>query len=114
MQNKKLDDTLEMLKGKLDEAAAKTAAKSIQKWETTLEGAEWRGAKTIHEDLGRLRKHLEGDKLDGAKIGNLMVKLGESTSRVAGHEEQKGIEKVDQLGKALVAAGQKLGAKKAA
>ncbi len=114
MQNKKLDDTIEMLKGKLEQAAAKTAVKSIEKWETTLEDAEWRGAKTIHEDLGRLRKHLEGDDLDGAKIGDLLVKLGESTSRVAGHEEQKGIEKVDQLGKALVAAGEKMGAKKTA
>ncbi len=112
MQNKKLDDTIEMLKGKLEQSAAKTAAKSIEKWETTLESAEWRGAKTIHEDLARLRKHLEGDNLDGAKIGELMIKLGESTSRAAGHEETKGIEKVEQLGHALVAAGEKLGGKR--
>jgi len=112
MQNKKIKKTLDILKGKLNNAATSGGVKSIRKWEKLLKKAEFRGAKTICKDLGKLRRQLENDDLDSSKIKELLISMGESTVRVAGHEEQKGIEKIEKLGEALIKAGKNLGAKK--
>ena len=106
---KSIDSTIELLKGKLTEAAAKKAPAAIQKWEDELEKADWRGAKTIHEDLGKLRRHLEGTSTDESTIGELLVKLGNSTSHAAAHAEGEGRTALESLGAALVKAGEGLG-----
>jgi hypothetical protein len=106
--SKKIDSTLELFQGKLNEAAAKQGAKMISKWQTDLEKAEFSGAKTIHADLGKLRKHLEGDELDGATIGSLLVKLGNSTERAAKNAKGASASKLENLGQALVKAGESL------
>lgn len=103
-----IESTIKFLQGHLTEAAAKKGAEAIGKWETDLEKADWRGAKVIHEDLVKLRHHLEGDKLDGGAIGELMVKLGESTTRAAAHAEGKDGGKLETLGQTLVKVGEGL------
>lgn len=106
----KIDSTLTLVKGRLTEAAVKHGAEMIGKWEADLEKAEWHGAKTIHADLTKLRHYLEGDARDGVAIGELMVKLGESTERAAAHAESGADGKIESLGQALISAGKGLGA----
>jgi hypothetical protein len=105
----KIDSTIHLLTEKLTEAAVKHGAEIIGKWEADLENAEWRGAKTIHTDLTKLRHHLEGDTRDGVAIGELLIKLGESTDLAATHSEGDG-GKIESLGQALISAGKGLGA----
>jgi hypothetical protein len=105
----KIDSTIHLLTQKLTEAAVKHGAEMIGKWEADLEKAEWRGAKTIHADLTKLRHHLEGNTRDGVAIGELLIKLGESTERAAAHAESDG-DKLESLGQALISAGKGLGA----
>lgn len=102
----KIDSTINLLKGQLNSSAAKKGAEMIAKWEADLEKAEWRGAKTIHEDLIKLRHHLEGDKLDSAIIADLLVKMGESTERVATHAEGDDGSKLESLGHTLIKASE--------
>jgi hypothetical protein len=106
--SKKIDSTLELFQGKLNEAAVKQGAKMISKWQTDLEKAEFSGAKTIHTDLGKLRKHLEGGELDGATIAALLVKLGNSAERASKQAKGASVGKLESLGQALVKAGESL------
>jgi uncharacterized protein YjbI with pentapeptide repeats len=106
--SKKIDSTTELFQGKLTGAAVKTGAKMISKWQTDLEKAEFSGAKTIHADLGKLRRHLEGDDLNGATIGELLVKLGRSTERAAKLAKGVTASKLENLGQTLVKAGESL------
>ena len=104
----RIDPTINLLKGQLNGAAAKKGAEQIGKWEADLEKADWRGAKAIHENLVRLRHHLEGGDLNGATIADLLVKLGEETGRAASHAKGNTVGKLESLGQALVQAGQGL------
>jgi uncharacterized protein YjbI with pentapeptide repeats len=109
IMSKKIDATTELFKGKLTGAAVKTGAKMISKWEADLKEAEFTGAKTIHADLVKLRRHLEGDELDGATIGGLLVKLGGSTGRAATQAKGNNVGKLESLGQTLVKVGESLG-----
>ena len=80
------------------------AVKNIEGWETTLEKSEVAGAKTIHGNLERLKKLLQADEIDGAKVKDLVVKLGEETVRLAGKADDKSSEKIKALGEALTQA----------
>jgi len=106
----KIDSTIHLLSEKLTETAAKHGAEIIGKWEADLEAADFRGAKTIHTELGTLRHHLEGGKLDGAVVGELMVKLGEATERAAAHAEGTSGERLAKMAETLIRAGKGLGA----
>ena len=77
------------------------AVKNIEGWEATLEKLEVSGAKTIHGNLERLKKLLQADEIDSAKVKDLMVKLGEETVRIAGKADDKSAEKIKALGEAL-------------
>lgn len=99
-----VQSTTEALRGDLTSLGSK-GTDAIQKWEDKLEGADWRGAKTIHEDLGRLRRHLESGDLDGQKIGELLTKLGEATKRAADHAEGNSGAGLKDLAAALQEAG---------
>ncbi len=77
------------------------AVKNIEGWEATLEKSEVSGAKTIHGNLERLKKLLQADEIDGAKVKDLMVKLGEETVRLAGKADGKNAEKIKALGEAV-------------
>lgn len=109
----RIDLTFAILKDQLTKSAARKGAEIIGAWEADLEKANWRGAKTIHTDLVKLRRHLEagaveGGTLDGVLIGALMIKLGGSTMHAAAHAEGDPGRKLQSLGRALVAAGKGL------
>ena len=77
------------------------AVKNIEGWEATLEKSDVSGAKTIHGNLERLKKLLQADEIDGTKVKDLMVKLGEETVRLAGKADSKNAEKIKALGEAV-------------
>ncbi len=106
----KIDSTIHLLSDKLTETAAKHGAEIIGKWEADLEAADFRGAKTIHADLTKLRHHLEGGELNGVAIGELLVNLGGSTERAAAHAEGTAGERLAKMGETLISAGKGLGA----
>lgn len=102
-----IEPTINILQD-LTNAAVKKGVEKIAKWEGDLEKADFTGAKTIHSDLAKLRKHLEGESLDGKAIGALLVKLGESTGHASKHAEGKTVQQLELLGQALVKAGKSL------
>lgn len=106
----KIDATIHLLSDKLTETAAKHGAEIIGKWEADLEAADFRGAKTIHADLTKLRHHLEGGELNGVAIGELLVNLGGSTERAAAHAEGTQGERLAKMAETLISAGKGLGA----
>lgn len=77
------------------------AVKNIEAWEAHLETVEVAGAKGLSADLGRLKKLLQAESLDGAAIGKLMVKIAGQTSRIAGRAEGKRGQQVKELADAL-------------
>jgi hypothetical protein len=108
----RIDPTIKILTSQLTSTATKKGVEMIGRWEADLEKADWRGAKTVHEDLVKLRHHLEGGTPDGAVIAELLVKLGESTGRAAAHAKGDMGVQLSNLGQALVNAGQGLGAQR--
>ena len=104
----RINSTLDVLKGHLTGAAAKRGVEAIRQWEADLEEADWRGSKSIHADLVKLRRHLESGVLDGVVVGALLVKLGGSTVYAAAHTEGHTGGKLESLGRALVQAGKGL------
>ena len=103
----RIQPTVTALQGQLQDLEPKKGLELIGKWEHDLEHADWRGAKTIHANLLALRRQLEGE-LDGAKIKELLTKLGEETTRAAAHVEGNTGEQLKGLGQALEQAGNSL------
>lgn len=101
-----LDTTIQAFQNGLttlaQDKAVQQGVKNIDSWMTRLEKEDFRGAKIIHENLGKLKRHLEADHLDHSAIGDLLKTLGEETIRAASRAEGKQAEKVKQLGEALV------------
>ena len=100
-----LDTTIKAFTKTLEEGLSKSVAaqgiKNIDGWLPTLENAEFRGAKTIHDNLGKLKKHLESDELDGPAIGKLLRTLADETERAATQADDKEGEKVKHLAELL-------------
>lgn len=103
-----LDTTIKALQGGLTDLAAGKGVKNIEGWIETLEKADFRGAKVIHENLGKLKTHLEADTLDGPAIGALLHTLGEETKRSASHASGAQSEKITLLGELLGKSGSDL------
>ena len=55
-------------------------------------------------DLGKLKKLLAAEELDGEAIKSLVQKLGKETVAVAGKEETASAKHIKELGEALQAA----------
>ena len=80
----------------------------IARWTADMENADWRGAKTIHSNLVALHEQLGGGSPDGAKIKDLLTKLGEETGRAAAHAEGNTGSQLQHLADALQKAGNSL------
>lgn len=104
----RIQPTLTALQGSLTDLDPKKGADLIGKWTADMENADWRGAKTIHANLSALQKQLEGGSPDGAKIKELLTKLGEETGRAAAHAEGNTGSQLKQLAEALQQAGDSL------
>ena len=103
------DATIKHLKEGIKGFTISAAVKNIEGWEATLEKSEVSGAKTIHGNLERLKKLLQADEIDGAKVKELMHKLGEETVRLAGKADEKHADKIKALGEALTHATESAG-----
>ncbi len=77
------------------------AVSNIEGWEEYLSKHEHAGVKAVVADLGKLKKLLQSDQLDGQAIKNLLHKLGNDTTAVAGDEETATSSKIKELGSAL-------------
>ena len=73
------------------------AVRNIEAWQAHLETLEIPGVKGLSGDLGRLKKLLQAESLDGAAIASLVLKIAQQTARVGGRAEGKRAEQVKQL-----------------
>ena len=80
------------------------AVKNIEGWEETLGEMETPGVKGMATDLGKLKKLLQAEEIDGEAVKTMVAKLGKSTVTLAGKAESKNAEKVKHLGEALASA----------
>lgn len=95
------DATIKHIKEGVKGFTISAAVKNIEGWEATLEKVETTGVKTILRDLQSLRKHLQADEIDGAKVKDLVLKLGKETVTIAGKTDSKNAEKIKALGEVL-------------
>jgi hypothetical protein len=101
MATPSLDTTIKAIQGGLTSLAADKGVKNIEGWMQQLDEAEFRGAKTIRDNLGKLKRHLESGNLDGAAIGELLGTLGQATVRAASNAQGAQGRKIQQLGELL-------------
>lgn len=85
----------------VDHIPPAAASKLIDEWAASLKGAEIAGAQDIVQDLHALKQALHAEKPDAAAIKKLVSKLGEATTKIAGHATASTKEHVVALGKAL-------------
>ena len=77
------------------------AISNIEGWEEYLSKHEHAGVKAVVTDLGKLKKLLKSEELDGTAIKTLLHKLGKDTTAVAGDETTGSSAKIKELGGAL-------------
>ena len=83
---------------------ADKAVKNIESWEEYLSKHDHEGVKGVVTDLGKLKKLLQAEELDGKAITTLVHKLGKETVKVAGEGETANAQHIKELGEALSAA----------
>ena len=83
--------------------AADKAVTNIESWEEYLSKHDHEGVKVVVTDLGKLKKLLQADELDGKAITTLVHKLGKETVKVAGDSETANSKHIKELGEALSA-----------
>jgi hypothetical protein len=77
------------------------AVSTIEGWEEYLSKREHAGVNAVMADLGKQKKLLQKDELDGGAIKTMLQKLGKDTTAVAGDKDTAGSKKIKQLGAAL-------------
>jgi hypothetical protein len=97
---KTIDNTIKALQTGLTDLGVNKGIKNIEGWMETLEQEEFRGAKAIHDNLGKLKRKLESDDSDGESVAELLNKLADETKRAASHANGQE-EKIAQLGEML-------------
>ena len=80
---------------------AEKAVANIESWETYLSKHDHEGVKAVVTDLGKLKKLLQADELDGKAITTLLHKLGKDTVKVASDGENPNSKHIKELGEAL-------------
>jgi len=101
----KLEATINALHGGLTQLGIAAGVKNIDGWMETLEQADFTGAKTIHEHLGKLKSELQAGTPNGAAIMASLKSLGEETTKVAGQVDGEAGQKIAHLGEHLTKAG---------
>ena len=79
------------------------AIKNIEAWEAHLETVEVSGVKGLLTSLGRMRRLLQAEPLDGVAIGKLMVTIAGETGRIAGRVQGPRAKQVEELAAAMEA-----------
>ena len=101
MPTTRFETTIKALKDGAQSFTAEKAVTNIEGWEDYLSKHDHEGVKTVVADLGKLKKLLETEKLDGTAIQKLVHKLGKDTVAVAGDETTGSSSKIKELGEAL-------------
>lgn len=97
--------TANALEKGFENVSPEASIKLIEDWETQLEGYEGAGGKGLLRDLEALKKELgKGDKMNGEKVQELTVKLGQATIKAAEGMEGAGQEKLKAIGETLASA----------
>ena len=96
-----LDTTIKAFQNSLSEIGVAKGIESIDGWMETLEQAEFSGAKSINENLGKLKQQLQSGHPDGAAIGKLLNTLGDETTRTASQADSSQSGKLQQFGQML-------------
>ena len=79
------------------------AVKNIEAWEAHLATVEVSGVKGLSSNLGRLKRMLRAEPLDGAAIGKLMLTIAGETGRIAGRADGARKKQIEELATALEA-----------
>ena len=104
MATTRFETTLHAIKGGVKSFTIDKATQNIEGWEDYLGKHDHEGVKKVVQDLGKLKKLLHGKELDGAKIKELIAKLGKDTVAVAGDEQNASAKHIRDLGEALTEA----------
>jgi hypothetical protein len=104
MSTTRFETTIKALHEGAKALTVEKAVSNIEGWEEYLGKHEHSGVKAVVSDLGKLKKLLQADELDGTSIKNLLHKLGKDTTAVAGDEENATSSKIKELGAALAKA----------
>jgi len=94
-------ETTSAFKKGVDNIPPAAASTLIDDWAASLKDNDAPGAKEIVHDLHALKKALHADKPDAAAIKKLVSKLGEETTKIAGHATASTKDHVAALGKTL-------------
>lgn len=89
----------------LENVTPAAGIKLIDSWIEAVQDVEVPGIKGLAKDLEGLKKQLEADEPDQAKIKALVAKLGEATTKSAAKAEKENVKpKLESLGDALAKA----------
>ena len=101
MSTTRFETTIKALHEGAKSFTVEKAINNIEGWEEYLSKHEHAGVKAVVADLGKLKKLLGSDELDGTAIKTLLHKLGKDTTAVAGNDEAAASTKIKELGAAL-------------
>ncbi len=101
MATSRFESTITALKQGAKALTVDKAVSNIEGWEDYLSKHDHDGVKRVVTDLGKLKKLLQADELDGEAIKKLVQKLGKETTAVAGDETTGSAKHIKDLGAAL-------------
>ncbi len=101
MPTTKFTTTIKAIQEGAKSFTAKKAVTNIETWEEYLSKHDEEGVKVVVTDLGKLKKLLQAEELDGKAITTLVHKLGKETVKVAGEGETANAKHIKELGEAL-------------
>ncbi len=104
MATTRFESTLHAIKGGVKSFTIDKATQNIEGWEDYLSKHDHEGVKKVVQDLGKLKKLLHSKEIDGAKVKELVAKLGKDTVAVAGSEQNANAKHIRELGEALTEA----------
>ncbi|MBB5056644.1 hypothetical protein HDF16_001329 [Granulicella aggregans] len=104
MSPTRFETTINAIKQGAKALTVEKAVSNIEGWEDYLSKHDHDGVKRVVTDLGKLKKLLHADKLDGEAIKTLLHKMGKETVAVAGDEKTAGAGHIKELGEALSSA----------
>lgn len=101
MSTTRFQTTINAIKQGAKEFTVEKAVSNIEGWEEYLSKHEHEGVKKVRQDLGKLKKLLQAQELDGEAIKNLVHTLGKETVAVAKDDEGATAQHIRELGEAL-------------
>jgi hypothetical protein len=101
MSTTRFETTINAIKQGAKALTVDKAVSNIEGWEEYLSKHEHAGVKRVVTDLGKLKKLLHAEKLDGEAIKTLLHTLGKDTVAVAGDEKTASAKHIKELGEAL-------------